>query len=87
MVLASSLLNTCQQLLFFFTQLNVKTVLFQTIQLSVITQFISFLPIDRNLSGATSPGQIGPASDCNKWVLRIPQSSSITGTSQSDCLV
>ena len=39
------------------------------------------------LSGATTPGQSGPVSDGNKGVLRIPQSSSITGTSPSDCLM
>ena len=39
------------------------------------------------LSGATTPGQSGPRSDGNKVVLRIPRSSSITGTSPSDCLV
>ena len=33
------------------------------------------------------PGQSGPWSDGNKGVLRIPQSSNITGTSPSDCLV
>ena len=38
-------------------------------------------------SGATSPDQSGPGSDGNKGVLHIPQSSSITGTSPSDCLV
>ena len=39
------------------------------------------------LSCATIPGQSGPRSDGNEGVLRIPQSSSITGTSPSDCLV
>ena len=39
------------------------------------------------LSGATTPGQSGPGSDGNEGVLRIPQSSSIAGTSPSDCLV
>ena len=39
------------------------------------------------LSGATTPGQSGPQSDGNKEVLRIPQSSIITGASLSDCLV
>ena len=39
------------------------------------------------LSGATTPGQGGPGSNGNKGVLHIPQSSSITGTSASDCLV
>ena len=39
------------------------------------------------LSGATTPGQSGPGCDGNKRVLRIPQSSSTAGTSQSDCLM
>ena len=39
------------------------------------------------LSGATTPGQSGPGSDGNEEVLRIPQSSSIAGTSLSNCLV
>ena len=44
-------------------------------------------PIDRTISDATTPGQSGPGSDGNEGVLFIPQSSSITGTSPSDCLV
>ena len=44
-------------------------------------------PIDRTLSGATTPGQSGPGSDGNERELCIPQSLSITGTSSSDCLV
>ena len=51
------------------------------------TQFSSIWPINRTLSGATIPGQSEPGSDGNKGVLRIPQSSSITGASPSDCLV
>ena len=39
------------------------------------------------LSGATTLGQSGPGSNGNEGVLRIPQRSSITGTSPSDCLV
>ena len=39
------------------------------------------------LSGATTPSQSGPGSDCYEKVLHIPQSSCITGTSPSDCLV
>ena len=39
------------------------------------------------ISIATTPGQGGPGSDGNEEVLSIPQSSSITGTSPSDCLV
>ena len=39
------------------------------------------------LSGLTTPGQSGPRSDGNEEVLRIPQRSSITGSTPSDCLV
>ena len=49
--------------------------------------FSSIQPIDRALSGVTTPGQSGPGSNGNEGVLRIPQSSSITGTPPSDCLV
>ena len=45
----------------------------------------SIWPIDKTLSGATTPGQSGPGS--NEWVLCIPQSSSITEASPSVCLV
>ena len=47
----------------------------------------SIWPIDKTLSGATTPGQSGPGSDGNEGALHIPQSSSITGASSSDCLV
>ena len=47
----------------------------------------SILAIDRALPCATTPGQSGPGSDGNKGVLRIPQSSNITGASPSDYLV
>ena len=47
----------------------------------------SIYPIHRALSGATIPSQSGPGSNDNEGVLCIPQSSSITGTSPSDCLV
>ena len=67
--------------------LNVKTVLFQAIQFNISTQFSCIWPIDRALSGATTPGQSGPESDGNEGVLRIRQSSHITGTSPSDILV
>ena len=55
-----------------------KTILFQTIQFSISTQFSSILTIDRTLSGVTTAGQSVPGSDGNKGVLRISQSSSIT---------
>ena len=57
------------------------------IQFSISTQFSSIWPIDRTVSVATTAGKSGPGSDGNKGILRIPQSSSITGTSPSDCLV
>ena len=47
----------------------------------------SIWPIDRTITGATTPGQNGPGSYDNERVLRIPQSSSITGASPSDYLV
>ena len=75
------------RIVFVYKQLNVKTVLFQTIQLSISTQFSSIWPIDKALSGATTPGRSGLGSDVNEQVLRIPQSSTITRTSPSNCLV
>ena len=39
------------------------------------------------LSDASTPGQSGPESDGNEGELHIPQSSSITEASPSDCLV
>ena len=62
-----------------------KTVLFQTIQFSINTLFSSIWPIDRTLSGATIPRQSEPLSNGNEGVLCIPQSSSITRLSPSDC--
>ena len=72
---------------FVFTKLNVKTVLFQTIQFSISTQFSSTRPIDRTLSDATALGKSGHEYDSNDGLLRIPQCSRITGISPSDCLV
>ena len=64
-----------------------KTVIFQTIRFSINTQFSSIWFIDRTLSSATTPNQSGPGSDGNEGVLRIPQSSSVAGTSPLDLLV
>ena len=74
-------------IVFVYVQTNVKTVLFQRIQFDISMQFSSIWPIDRTLSGATIPSQSGPGSNGNEGVLCIPQSSNITGTSPSDCLV
>ena len=46
----------------------------------------SIRPIDRTLSGATTPNQSEPGSNGIEGLLHIPQSSSITGTSPSDFL-
>ena len=43
--------------------------------------------IDQTLSGAITPGQSGFESNGNKGVFHIPQSSSKTRASLSDCLV
>ena len=43
--------------------------------------------MERILSDVTTPGQSGPGSNGEEGVLHIPQSSSIIGTSPSDCLV
>ena len=88
-----------------FTQLNDQTVLFQTIQFnistqffcvhtvkcknssfltiqfSVIIQFTSIWPIERTLTGATTPSQSEPGSNSNKGALCIPHAL------PSDCLV
>ena len=73
--------------IFLCTQLNIKTVLFQTIQFSISIQFRSIWPIDRTLSDPTTSGQIGLGSNGNEGVLCIPQSSSIPGIWPSDRLV
>ena len=61
--------------------------LFQTIQFSISTKFSSIWPVEKTLSGATTPGQSGPGSDGSEGVLGIHQNSCITGTSTSYCLV
>ena len=61
--------------------LNVKIVLFQTIQFSISTQFSSIWLID-----ATTLRQSEPGYDGNKGVVYIPQNSCITGVLPSDCL-
>ena len=58
-----------------------KQLLFQT------TQFSYIWPIDRILSGITTPGQSEPERDGNEGVLLILPSSSNTRASPSDCLV
>ena len=66
---------------------NSKIDLFQAIQFSISTQFSSIWFIDRTLLDATTPSQSELGSDANERVLHIPQSSSISGASPSDCFV
>ena len=47
----------------------------------------SIWPIDRTLSGATTPGQSGLGTHDDEEVPSIPQSSRITGASPLDCPV
>ena len=47
----------------------------------------SIWAIDRTLSGATTPGKSESGSDGNEEIQCIPQSSSITGATSSDCLM
>ena len=70
----------------FSISVNVKIILFQAIKFCISTEFSSIWPIDRILSGATTPGQSGPGSDGNELVLLILQSTSIIETSSSNCL-
>ena len=72
---------------FVYTLVNIKTVLYLKIKFSIITPFSSIWPIDWTLSVATTPGQGWPVSIGNKGIICIPQSSSITEASPSDCLM
>ena len=60
---------------------------FYTKQFKQVICCSSIWPVEKTLSGATTTGQSGPGSNGNKGLLRIPQSSSITDASPSDCLV
>ena len=54
-------------IVFVHTQLNVKTILYQTIQFNISKQFSSIWPIDRILSGATKSG---PKWNWERWQWR-----------------
>ena len=47
----------------------------------------SIWPMNRLLSGATTPGQNGPRSDIDEVLFCIPQSLKITGASPWNCLM
>ena len=53
----------------------------------VCSQFKCQTVLFGTLPGASSPSQSGPGSNSNEGVIHIPQNSSITGASPSDCLV
>ena len=63
----------------------IHTDLFQTIQVSISTLFSSIWSIVRTVPSTTTPGQNRPGNNGNERVLRIPQSSSISGSWPSDC--
>ena len=77
------------------SQLNDKTVLFQTIQFCISHLFVQSWDVKSfYLTHRIGPCQVlplrdqsRPGSDGNKGVLRISQSSCITDASPSDCLV
>ena len=73
--------------IFVYTQLKVTTGIFQTIHFNISIQFSSIWPLDRVLSGATTPGQSRPGNGGIEGLLCITQSSSITRSSPSYCLV
>ena len=64
--------------------LNIKTVQLEVIQFGISAHFSYIWPIDNIQLVVFSLGQCGPWSDCNEWVIRIPQTSIIKGTSPSD---
>ena len=66
--------------------LYIKTVLFQAIQFSISSEFSSIWPVDRMLSGTTTPGQRITGSDGNEGLDPIPRRPCITETSPWDCL-
>ena len=75
---------------FYFKLVNLACHLFALslkVKILVLMSNCSNGPLDRTLSGAKKPNQSQPGSDGKEWVLRIPQNSSITGTSPSDCFV
>ena len=58
--------------LVYVRRLDVKTVLFQAIHFSISTQFSSIWPIDRTLSGSTTPGLSEPGSGAMKMYSAFP---------------
>ena len=74
--------NSIKHKSFVYTQLNDQTVLFKKIQFSISTQFkcqSSIWPIDRTLSGTTTPGQSWPGTN-GIWSLTIRFLSVISRT-------
>ena len=86
--------NSIKYQSFAYKQLNNQTVLFLTIQFSIIHLLAPILNvkssiwlIDRTLSGATTLGQSRPGIDGNKGVFSIPKNFISTEASPSDCLM
>ena len=74
---------------FYFKQINLAWIRSLNAKISIGKEprFSSIQPIDKTLIRCYHSGQNGAGSDGNKGILRILQSSIITGTSPSDCLV
>ena len=82
--------NSIKHQLFFYTQLNDQTVLFETIQFSISTKFKShlfYLTHRWDPFRCYHPDQSGLGSDGNERVLYILKSSCITETSPTVYLV
>ena len=79
--------NSIKHQLFAYKQLNGQRDLFLRIRFNVSHLFANILKgqtVLFDLSDATPQGQSWPRSNGNEVVLHIPQSSRITGASQSD---
>ena len=87
--------NSIKHQSFAYTQLNDQTTLLQTNQfsinhffaLSLKSQIVLFDPYIRHYQVLPLRAQVNLGSDGNKWSLRIPQSSRITGASKSNFLM
>ena len=78
-------LKTIDYLVYGCSELTKRRIYTKALKSNSISPLRNLYAIDRIGSGATTPSLSGPGSNGNEEVLRIPQSSSITGTSPSDC--
>ena len=63
--------NSIKHQSFVYTQLNDLTGLFHRIPFRISTQFSFISPVDKTLSGSTTPGKSGPGSNANnRWTIK-----------------